>query len=54
MGMVFFVIAAVFFFFAAVSVTIFPNPLAWGLCAIGLGLAIGGWVPPNPFRRTPA
>jgi hypothetical protein len=43
MGRVFFGVAALFFFFAAVGVTIVPNPTAWGLVMTAIGLAIGGW-----------
>jgi hypothetical protein len=45
MGVVFFVLSALFFFFAAVGVTIIPNATAWGLCALAIGMAVGGWVP---------
>lgn len=44
-GRIFFGIAALLFFFAAVSVTIIPNPTAWGLFCVALGLAVGGWIP---------
>jgi hypothetical protein len=45
MGRIFFGIAALFFFFAAVGVTVIPNPTAWGLVAVALGLAVGAWIP---------
>lgn len=45
MGRVFFGVSALFFFFAAVGVTIIPNPTAWALCAMALGLLVGGWIP---------
>jgi hypothetical protein len=37
-----FVIAAVLFFLAAVGSSILPNPTAWGLFFVALGLALGG------------
>jgi len=49
MGIIFLGISALFFFFAAVGVTVIPNPTAWGLCALAIGLAVGGW---NPFKKT--
>lgn len=49
MGVVFFVIAAVLFFFAAVGVQIIPGPTAWGLVCLAIGLAVGSWWP----RRVP-
>ena len=42
---VFFGIAAFLFFFAAVGVTVIPNPSAWGLVSLAIGLAVGGWTP---------
>lgn len=45
MGRIFFGIAALFFFFAAVGATFMPNPTAWGFVSLALGLAIGGWIP---------
>ncbi|HXJ72153.1 MAG TPA: hypothetical protein VNM37_04855 [Candidatus Dormibacteraeota bacterium] len=52
MGRVFFVVAALFFFFAAVGVTVIPNPTAWGLVLTALGLAAGNWSPwPWPGRK---
>lgn len=50
MGRIFFAIAALFFFFAAVGVTFMPNPTAWGLVSLALGLAVGGWI---PWKRSP-
>jgi hypothetical protein len=43
MGRFFFGFAALLFFFAAINVTIIPNPTAWGLVMTAIGLAIGGW-----------
>lgn len=37
-----FAIAAVLFFFAAIGVAIIPQPTAWGLFFVALGLALGG------------
>jgi hypothetical protein len=45
MGRIFFAIAAFLFFFAAVGVTIIPNPTAWGLCTLAIGFAVGAWIP---------
>lgn len=45
MGRIFFGLAALLFFFAAVGVAAIPNPGAWGLFAVALGLAIGDWAP---------
>lgn len=45
MGRIFFAISAIFFFLAAVGAHILPNATAWGLVALALGLAIGGWTP---------
>lgn len=45
MGRIFFGIAALFFFFAAVNVTVIPQPTAWGLVSLALGFAVGGWAP---------
>lgn len=45
MGRIFFGIAVLFFFFAAVGVSIIPNPSSWGFCSLSLGLLTGGWVP---------
>lgn len=44
MAWVAYVIAAILFFFAAVGVAFIPNPTAWGLFFVALGLAIGGGV----------
>ena len=45
MRTIFFAIALLFFFFAGLSVTIIPNPLAWGLACLALGLLAGDWQP---------
>jgi hypothetical protein len=50
MGRIFYAISAIFFFLAAVGSHIMPNATAWGLVALALGLAVGGWTP--SFRRT--
>ena len=39
-----YIIAAILFFFAAVGVAIIPNPTAWGLFFVALGLAFGGGI----------
>lgn len=41
MGRIFFIVAAVFFFLAAVGANIIPQATAWGLVALALGLALG-------------
>lgn len=46
-----YVIAAVLFFFAAVGVGIIPNPTAWGLFFVALGLAFGSAIPWPSFTR---
>lgn len=43
----FFWIAAILFFLAAVGSGIIPHPQSWGLLALALGLATGG--PPWRF-----
>lgn len=45
MGRIFFGIAALLFFLAAVGASIIPNPTAWGLFSVALGFAVGGWIP---------
>jgi hypothetical protein len=49
MGRIFYAFSALFFFLAAVGSHIMPNATAWGLVALALGLAVGGWTP--SFRR---
>jgi hypothetical protein len=49
MGRIFFGIAAVFFFLAAVGAHLIPNPTAWGFVALALGCCVGGW---TPWRKT--
>lgn len=51
MGRIFFGIAAAFFFFAAIGVTVIPQPTAWGLVCLALGLASGAWTW-TPWKRT--
>jgi hypothetical protein len=51
MGRVFFGIAAIFFFLLAVGSSLLPNATGWGLCATAIGLLIGGWTPPGPWRK---
>ena len=43
---VFYVIAAILFFLAATGSALLPNPTAWGLFFVALGLAAGGWAFP--------
>lgn len=42
MGRIFLGISALLFFFAAVGVHFIPNPSAWGMVALALGLFAGG------------
>ena len=49
MAFVFFAIAAVFFFLAAVGAALIPNETAWGLVALALGLAAGSRWPYWPY-----
>lgn len=46
-GRVFFVLAALAFFFAVAGVHFLPNATAWGLAFMAVGLAVGGvsWTP---------
>lgn len=44
-GRIFFAIAALLFFLAGVGANFIPNPTAWGLFTLALGLAIGNWTP---------
>ena len=53
MGRVFFGVAALFFFFGAIGVTIIPNPTAWAFVLMAIGLAIGGWTW-TPWRKPSA
>ncbi len=50
MGRVFFGVAALFFFLAAVGSNLIPNPTAWGLVMTAIGLAFGG-VPIIPWKK---
>ncbi len=45
LGHIFLVVAAVFFFLAAVGSIILPNPTAWGLFFLALGILCAGWQP---------
>ncbi len=45
MGRWFFGAALVLFFFAAIGVNFIPNPTAWGLVALTVGLLVGSWTP---------
>lgn len=42
LGQVFWIIALILFFFAAVGVAFIPNPTAWGFVALTLGLLLQG------------
>ncbi len=53
MGRIFFVAAALLFFFDAAGANILPRQTAWGLVAMALGLACGGWTLPS-LRRPAA
>lgn len=45
MSKIFFAVAVLLFFLAAVGSHIIPNPTAWGLVSLSLGFAVGGWTP---------
>lgn len=45
MGRIFFGIAALMFFLAAVGSHLIPNAATWGLFGLALGFAVGGWIP---------
>jgi len=51
-GVIFFILAAILFFFAGVGVTVIPNPATWGLFCLAIGLAVGGYWPVF-VKRTP-
>lgn len=51
MGWVLMIVAALFFFLAAVGSALIPAPMAWGLFFLALGLAIGGSLPPFWVRQ---
>lgn len=54
MAWIFYLIAAVLFFFAAVGVAFIPNPSAWGLFFVAIGLTVGGGIlNVIPSRRAP-
>jgi hypothetical protein len=40
-----FCVSALFFFLAAVGSNLIPNPTAWGLVLLALGMAVGNWLP---------
>jgi hypothetical protein len=48
-GSLFLALAFLLFFCAAVGIQAVPNPQAWGLAALALGLLLGGW-PLYPWR----
>lgn len=50
MGRLFFGFALLLFFFAAIGVTIIPQPTAWGLVNLTLGILVGDW---RPWRKAP-
>ena len=41
-GQIFLLGAVVFFFFAAVDVTVIPRPTSWGLVTLALGILLAG------------
>jgi hypothetical protein len=47
-GRGFILFSAIFFFLAAVGSSLLPNPTAWGLVSLAVGLAIGNWSPWRP------
>jgi hypothetical protein len=51
MARIFFAIAAVLFFLAAVGAHIIPHSGEWGLVSLALGFAVGGW---TPWKRSAA
>ena len=42
LGALFLILAVVLFFFAAVGVAFLPNPAAWGLVCLALGILCAG------------
>ncbi len=46
-GMIFLVAAVILFFLAAVGSALIPNPTAWGLVSLTLGILLAG----VPLRR---
>jgi hypothetical protein len=40
---IFFLVAAILFFVAAIGWTILPNPMIWALCCLALGLFLDGY-----------
>lgn len=53
MGRIFFGVATLFLFLAAIGSSLIPNPTAWGLVMIALGLLVGNWAPWPWPKRTP-
>lgn len=51
-GTIFFIIALVMFFFAAVGVAFIPAPHAWGMVCLTLGFLTSGYAFPG-FVRVP-
>jgi hypothetical protein len=51
MSRLFFVAAIILFFFAAVGVSIIPNPTAWGLVSLSIGLAVTGVPMGLPWKK---
>lgn len=49
-GSIFLLGAVVLFFFAAIGVGIIPNPTAWGLVCLTLGLLLGAYALPKLSR----
>lgn len=46
MGLIFFCLAALLFFFDGVGVNFIPHPVTWGLFCVALGCAVGNnWRP---------
>jgi len=44
-GVIFFILAAILFFFEGAGVTVIPKPVTWGLFCLALGLAVGSYWP---------
>lgn len=53
MGRIFFGVAALLFFLAAVGSHIIPHAGEWGLVSLALGLFVGGWTW-TPWKRSGA
>lgn len=52
MPFIMFIIAAIFFFLAAVSANLLPNPTAWGLVALAVAFVLQSDYPSYPRRST--